>query len=189
MWSERAFPRILRAVNLRAPAASTLRLADLSRFGSVRVHSDDKRHHAFWSVAAATHRLVVDEQGGVIDIHALTLPLDRAFETRLDAARQLWRALNGRPPGVVYGTLPQQTKLRHILNLRAHDGRRAGMARRRIAEVLIPSEPISSRDWRDHPLRHKLRAILRRADRLVAGGYRDLLFYPHSRERHPCERK
>lgn len=115
--------------------------------------------------------------------NAIVLPLDETFESRLDAARRFWRALNGRPPGPGYGGLPAQTKTRHVLNLRAHDGRRAGATHREIAEVLFAIGPVAPRDWRDHPLRHKVRAILKRADRLIASGYRDLLLYPHSRIR------
>ncbi|MEI9420814.1 DUF2285 domain-containing protein [Mesorhizobium sp. Cs1299R1N1] len=110
------------------------------------------------------------------------MPLDDNFETRLDAARRLRRALKGHRLGARYGSLPQQTKLRHILNLRAFDGRHARAPYRRLAEKLLCHEPIAARDWRDHHLRHKVRAILRRADRLVAGGYRDLLLYPQSRQ-------
>ncbi|RUZ98956.1 DUF2285 domain-containing protein [Mesorhizobium sp. M7A.F.Ca.US.001.02.1.1] len=136
---------------------------------------------ALWSASTATHRLIAERRDGSLGIDAIVLPLDDAFETRLDAARRFWRALNGRPSCPVYGVLPQQTKIRHILNLRAHDARRAAASYRMIAEVLLSRDPILPRDWRDHHLRHKVRAILRRADRLVAGGYRDLLFYPHSR--------
>ncbi|WP_156913551.1 DUF2285 domain-containing protein [Mesorhizobium sp. WSM3224] len=135
-----------------------------------------------WSASTATHRLIAESGDGSLGISAIVLPLDEAFETRLDAARQFWRALNGRSPGgPVYGALPQQTRNRHILNLRAHDARRAAASYRMITEVLLSREPIVPREWRDHHLRHKIRAVLRRADRLVAGGYRDLLFYPHSR--------
>ncbi|MER8785105.1 DUF2285 domain-containing protein [Mesorhizobium sp. M1006] len=136
-----------------------------------------------WPASTGTNNLVTDIRSGATEFNAIVLPLDAAFETRLEAARQFWRALNGRPPGSAYGALPQQTKERHILNLRAHDARRAGATYREIAEVLLSRDPIAPRDWRDHHLRHKVRAILRRADRLVAGGYRDLLFYPHSRSR------
>ncbi|MBZ9803401.1 DUF2285 domain-containing protein [Mesorhizobium sp. ES1-6] len=119
----------------------------------------------------------------MLDFNAVVLPLDGNFETRLDAARRFWRELNGRPLGTLYGSLPQQTKLRHVLNLRAFDGRLAQAPYRRLAAELLSREPIAPRDWRDHHLRHKVRAILRRADRLVAGGYRDLLIYPQSRRR------
>ncbi|WP_188393971.1 DUF2285 domain-containing protein [Mesorhizobium sp. SARCC-RB16n] len=130
-----------------------------------------------------THHIVSSEPDGLRGINAIILPLDANFEIRLDAARGFWRALNGRPAGVRHGSLPQQSKLRHILNLRAVDGRRAGAPYRRLAEELLAREPIAPRDWRDHHLRHKIRAILRRADRLIAGGYRGLIAYPQGRRR------
>ncbi|MER8499438.1 DUF2285 domain-containing protein [Mesorhizobium sp. M1142] len=128
---------------------------------------------------------MADIRSGATEFNAIVLPLDAAFETRLDAARQFWRALDRRPSGPAYGALPKQTKTRHILNLRVHDARRAGATYREIAEVLLSREAIAPRDWRDHHLRHKVRAILRRADHLVAGGYSDLLFYPHRRGQKP----
>lgn len=150
-----------------------------SRLDSVHHEADGGHEYARWRSPAGTHHLIIDRQDDDVPrIDAIVLPVDDAFEIRLDAARRFWRALNGRPPGPAYGALPRQSKMRHILNLRTHDGRRAGATQRRIAETLLTNEPIASRDWRDHPLRHKVGAILRRADRLVAGGYRDLLYYP-----------
>lgn len=133
--------------------------------------------HARWP-AGGTHQLVIDGDDPETDVNAIVLPTDDAFELRLDAARRFWRAMKGRRSAPAYGTLPRQSKARHILNLRAFDGRRAGATLREIAGTLFSDSPISSRDWRDHPLRHRVRATLRRADRLVAGGYRDLLSYP-----------
>ncbi|TIO07760.1 MAG: DUF2285 domain-containing protein [Mesorhizobium sp.] len=153
-----------------------------SRLSSASVWMHSGEFQVLWPVSTQRHQLVADSSSG---INAVVLPLDVAFETRLDAARRFWRALNGRPPAPAYGALPQQAKIRHILNLRAHDGRRTGATYRQLAEVLMSRDPIAPRDWRDHHLRHKVRAILRRTDRLVAGGYRDLLFYPHSRGRKP----
>ncbi|RVD30952.1 DUF2285 domain-containing protein [Mesorhizobium sp. M4B.F.Ca.ET.017.02.2.1] len=134
-----------------------------------------------WQLERQAHQIVSSKSDSPRGIDAIILPLDENFETRLDAARRFWRALNGRPPGRGYGSLPQQARLRHILNLRAYDGRYARASYRQIAEALLSREPIAPRDWRDHHLRHKVRALLRRADRLVAGGYRDLLLYPQSR--------
>ncbi|MER8811261.1 DUF2285 domain-containing protein [Mesorhizobium australicum] len=74
------------------------------------------------------NHILIDTPDGAQSIDAMVLPLDENFEIRLDAARRFWRALNGRPPGVPFGSLPQQTKLRHILNLRAHDARQAKAA-------------------------------------------------------------
>ena len=146
------------------------------------IHTEHDATHFVWPAADGPHRLVAGGQGHGA-VNAIVLPLDETFETRLDAARRFWRALKGRPTGPLYGALPQQTKHRHVLNLRTLDARQNGATHRQIAEALLSRDPIAARDWRDHHLRHKVRAILRRADRLVAGGYRDLLTYPHSRHR------
>lgn len=182
VWTELASPRVLRVTRMPTsnnPSHHTVHLSN--RNASVWKQNED--FHILWPALPPTHRLVAENCDGPPDIDAILLPLDDAFETRLDAARRFWRALNGRPAAPAYGALPKQTKARHTLNLRAHDARRGGAAYREIAEVLLSRESIAPRDWRDHHLRHKVRAILRRADHLVAGGYRDLLFYPHSRSR------
>ena len=182
VWTEQVSPRVLRATQVRSSVSPSHQTVQLSRLSSAAVWKADELH-ILWPASTGTNNLVSDIRSGATEFNAIVLPLDDAFETRLDAARGFWRTLNGRPLGPVYGALPKQTKTRHTLNLRAHDARRAGAAYREIAQVLLSRESISARDWRDHHLRHKVRAILRRADRLVAGGYRDLLFYPHSRSR------
>jgi hypothetical protein len=183
VWTERAFPRVLRGTTMPAAVSFSHRTVQLPEFGNFHAWQQAKEFVVLWPTSGSTHRLIAETREDSPSINAIVLPLDGAFETRLDAARRFWRALSGRSLGLPFGALPQQTKIRHILNLRAHDGRRAGATYRQIAEVLLSREPIAPRDWRDHHLRHKARAILRRADRLIAGGYRDLLFYPHSRDR------
>lgn len=182
VWTEQASPRVLRATQIRSSVSPSHQTVQLSSLSSATVWKADGLH-ILWPASTGTNSLVTDIGSGATEFNAILLPLDAAFETRLDAARQFWRTLNGRPPGPGYGAVPQQTKAKHILNLRAHDARRAGATYREIAQVLLLRESIAPRDWRDHHLRHKVRAILRRSDRLVAGGYRDLPFYPHSRSR------
>ncbi|WP_352600211.1 DUF2285 domain-containing protein [Mesorhizobium sp. M0047] len=173
---------MLRATQIRSSVSPSHQTVQPSRLSGAAVWKADELH-ILWPASTGTNNLVTDLRNGATEFNAIILPLDAAFETRLDAARRFWRALDHRPPGPVYGAVPKQAKTRHILNLRAHDARRAGAVYREIAEVLLSREPVAPRDWRDHHLRHKVRAILRRADRLVGGGYRDLLFYPHSRGR------
>ncbi|TIT03297.1 DUF2285 domain-containing protein [Mesorhizobium sp.] len=183
VWTEQAFPRVLRATKMAATVSSSHRTIQLSELGNFHTLQQAKEFVVLWPASMSTHRLIAETREESPSINAIVLPLDGAFETRLDAARRFRRALSGRSLGSRFGALPDQTKIRHILNLRAHDGRRTGATYRQIAEVLLSREPIAPRDWRDHHLRHKIRAILGRADRLVAGGYRDLLFYPHRRGR------
>lgn len=182
VWTEQASPRVLRATQIRSSVSPSHQTVQLSRFSGAAVWKADDLH-ILWPAPTGTNTLVTDIRSGATEFNAIVLPLDTAFETRLDAARQFWRALERRPSAATYGALPKQTRTRHTLNLRAHDARRAEATYREIAEVLLSRESIAPRVWRDHHLRHKVRAILRRADRLVDGGYRDLLFYPHSRSR------
>lgn len=175
---------MLRTTRMPAPTGMRPGVVQLAELSGARAWEIADERQVHWPTSSGTQQLVAEADPDAPPVDAIMLPLDEAFETRLDAARQFWRALNGQPSRPSYGVLPLQTRLRHILNLRAHDGRRAGATQRQIAETLLAPEPITSRDWRDHHLRHKVRAILRRADRLIAGGYRDLLFYPHSRSRH-----
>lgn len=182
VWTEQASPHVLRATQIQSSVSPSHQTVQLSRLSGAAVWKTDELH-VLWPASTGANNLVTDIRSGATEFNAIVLPLDAAFETRLDAARRFWRALDCRPSGPVYGALPKQTKTRHTLNLRAHDARRAGATYREIAEVLLSRESIAPRDWRDHHLRHKVRAILRRADRLVDGGYRDLLFYPHSRSR------
>nr|WP_237681790.1 DUF2285 domain-containing protein [Agrobacterium vitis] len=108
--------------------------------------------------------------------------MDEAFETRLHAAGRFWRQLKGRPPGPDYGAFPPRSRQLAILTLRIFDGRKAGASYREIANALLAKEAIEPRDWRDHPLKHRIRELLRKADRMIYhGGYHDLLFYPHRR--------
>lgn len=183
VWAEQASPRVLRGARLPAAIRPSHQAVDPLELSTVSAWVQGEELQVVWPASASTHRLITESREGSFGVDAIVLPLDGAFETRLDAARRFWRELNGRPHGPTYGALPKQTKVRHILNLRVHDAHRAGAAYREIARALLSREPIAPRDWRDHYLRHKVRAILRRADRLVAGGYRDLLFYPHSRAR------
>lgn len=183
VWAEQALPRVMRTVRMAAPIGMRHRTIYLAELSDARAWTIAGEIQVQWEAEFGAQRLIAEAAPDAAPINAVVLPLDEAFETRLDAARQFWRALNGKPSRSFYGALPHQTTLRHILNLRAHDGRSSGATQRQIAETLLAREPIASRDWRDHHLRHKVRAILRRADRLVAGGYRDLLVYPHSRSR------
>ncbi|MBX3576102.1 MAG: DUF2285 domain-containing protein [Rhizobiaceae bacterium] len=176
VWSEQAFPRVLRTTSLTDADAPTSSAIDIADHGDIFRAADSGREHVRWP-SHGVHDLVVDRSSEA-RINAISLPLDDAFELRLDAARRFWRELKGKRPAPAYGALPQQAKGRQILNLRAFDGRQSGAPQRQIAETLFTHTTVSSRDWRDHPLRHRVRAILRRADRLVVGGYRDLLFYP-----------
>lgn len=185
LWAPDAFPRVLQLVlateDPRQPA-TLIPLSNLSG-SDCRICGDDL--YVLWKPETHAHRLIITGGRPEGCFNAVLLRLDDAFETRLHAAGRFWRQMNGRPPGPDYGVFPPRSRQLAILTLRIFDARKAGVSYREIANALLSSTPIAPRDWRDHPLKHRIRAFLRKADQMIyGGGYQDLLFYPHRRGKH-----
>ncbi|MDQ0304747.1 hypothetical protein J2S75_003792 [Ancylobacter polymorphus] len=103
--------------------------------------------------------------------------MDSYLELRAHAARRLWRALTGRPPGADFRALPAQLRQWHILSLRALDARLRGESYRGIAEVLLGFHG-SKEDWEIDPSKNKVRRLVAHGVKMMRGGYRLLLHYP-----------
>ena len=105
---------------------------------------------------------------------ALVVPLDRLFEDRLDAARQLWRALGSgttaKPPA-----FSAQRRRRLKLVLRALDADLAGVGYRDIALVLFGERVPRDAAWRTHALRSFTIRLVQDGRALMRGGYLRLL--------------
>ena len=110
--------------------------------------------------------------------YAAQLPFDDVFELRAHAARRLWRALSGRPPGPEFRKLPAQRRDRLVDVLRALDARLAGATYRTIAEALFGAERVPARAWKTHDLRNRTIRLVQSGQELMRGGYFDLLLYP-----------
>jgi hypothetical protein len=113
----------------------TLDLNSLSDGGQIRQASGRLARaaaHSWCRTSALAERAAADD----IDLRC-ELPLDDDFEMRAHAARRLWRALNGKPPGPAFHTLSSQRRQRLALALRALDARMDGNTYRVIAEVLF----------------------------------------------------
>ncbi|KZD07577.1 DUF2285 domain-containing protein [Thalassospira xiamenensis] len=78
----------------------------------------------------------------------------------------------GKFPNVLYPV--ERRALRWKMMLQAWDGRQAGASHREIAEVLY-GHRIVAEDWSAGFLRTRVQRLLRGADRLVHGGYLDIL--------------
>lgn len=115
--------------------------------------------------------------------YVVILPLDLLTELRVGAVLRFWRALTGRPPGDDPHDLPAQTRNRHILMLRALDGRSDGASYREIAETLLGFRGGKS-DWETDPRKNRARRLVADGKRYMHGGYRDLLHYPVRLPRH-----
>nr|WP_258366123.1 DUF2285 domain-containing protein [Komagataeibacter rhaeticus] len=107
----------------------------------------------------------------------MILPLDKLLELRAEAVLRLWRALVGRSGGKRGRDFPQQTRDRHILMLRALDGRAAGASYRKLAEVLLRFRGRKA-DWDNDPRKNQIRRLVADGRYYVRGGYRELLHYP-----------
>ena len=82
--------------------------------------------------------------------------LDANFDVRLQAARRLWLAIEGRRLGTPPLLLPYQRRQRLILTIRALDAWLQGHSYREIAEGLFGKERISGRSWKAHDLRSRI---------------------------------
>jgi hypothetical protein len=107
---------------------------------------------------------------------AALIPLDGRFPARIEAALQLWRALNGHRAPHRIDPLTRQRRQRLMLSLRALDGRLAGHAYRSIAAGLfgdarVPKGPA----WKTDDLRDRTIRLVRSGTKLMRGGYLDLL--------------
>ena len=95
---------------------------------------------------------------------------------RAEAALRFWRLaadppVSRTPPPPLDWPLRDRSRL--ALMLWALDLQRLGTSRREIARIMLGAEP--GADWAESDARSWVRRLLRDAQKLVDGGYRDLL--------------
>ncbi|MGI8366352.1 DUF2285 domain-containing protein [Sphingomonas paucimobilis] len=105
---------------------------------------------------------------------AAIIPLDRAGFDRLEALTRLLASLHGRsiPPDT---RLTAQQRLRLRRMLQCFDGYRDGATQREIAQIVFRLARQDRQQWQDASARHAIKALLRDARAMIAGGYRALL--------------
>jgi hypothetical protein len=113
---------------------------------------------------------------------AVELCLDANFDVRLQAARRLWLATEGRRLGTPPLALPKQRRQRLTLTIRAVDARLAGHSYREIAEGLFGKERLHGRSWKDNDLRSSIIRLVKNGTALMRGGYRALLRLPRRKK-------
>ncbi|MFT8422217.1 MAG: DUF2285 domain-containing protein [Gluconacetobacter sp.] len=139
---------------------------------------EDEAWHGYWQPGASSHQfwLPTHPPDGRAT-YVVILPLDELLELRVEAVLRLWRALAGRSEGRRPHDFPQQTRDRHILMLRAFDGRASGASYRKLAEALLGFRGRKA-DWDSDPRKNQVRRLVADGRYYVRGGYRDLLRYP-----------
>ena len=159
------------------PAAMPIGLPALSGLDMRR--DDDKRDHGLWRERMLEHRFWLEAPPpDEPTTYSVVVPLDALFELRTEAVLRFWRAINGRKLDAWKHVLPPQTRDRHILILRALDGRTDGASYRKIAETLLGFRGRSKSDWEVSPLKNRTRRLVADGQFYVSGGYRELLHYP-----------
>nr|WP_239015753.1 DUF2285 domain-containing protein [Novacetimonas hansenii] len=158
------------------PTVMPINLAELPDLAS-RLDDGDA-WHGFWRSGTSAHQVWVSTHppNGPAS-YVVILPLDKFLELRAEALLRLWRALVGRPEGRWAHDFPKQTRDRHILILRALDGRVEGASYRKLAEVLLGFRGRKA-DWDSDPRKNQVRRLVADGRYYVRGGYRDLLYYP-----------
>lgn len=107
-------------------------------------------------------------------IAVAVVPLDLDGFDRIEAVRRFLAALHGRAiPQDTRLTRQQRARLRRMLQ--AFDGHRAGATQQEIAQVILNTGRLDRDEWQASSARHAIKALLRDARSMVAGGYRKLL--------------
>lgn len=158
------------------PAAMPIDLPGLS--GLDARPDVDGGWHGLWQSTDLSHQFWLAEpppDGRAT--YCVVLPLDALLELRTEALLRIWRALSDRPIGEGPRVLPQQTRDRFILVLRALDGHLEGASYRQIAETLLGFAGTKA-DWEADSRKNQTRRLVADGLRYMRGGYRDLLRYP-----------
>lgn len=110
---------------------------------------------------------------------AAIIPLGVDGLDRLEAIHRLLAALHGRaiPPDTRL-TSQQRARLRRMLQ--AFDGYRAGATGQEIAQVIFHLGALDRSEWQASSARHAVKALIRDARAMIAGGYRKLLRHRRS---------
>ena len=110
---------------------------------------------------------------------AAIVPLGMDGLDRLEAVHRLLAALHGRKiPSDTPLTRQQRARLRRMLQ--AFDGHRAGATGQEIAQVIFRTGTLDRNEWQASYARHAVKALIRDARAMIAGGYRKLLRHRRS---------
>jgi len=141
-----------------------------------RIHLSPDATGADFRVALGNgqHLQIFDCASGGSALAVAVVPLDLDGFDRIEAVRRLLSALHGRtiPPDK---RLTRQQRVRLQRMLRAFDGYRAGATQQEIAQVILKIDQLNRDEWQASSARHTIKALLRDARSMVAGGYRKLL--------------
>jgi len=129
----------------------------------------------------AVHRVWRD--GYTKGAMAVLLPLDLLFADRAAAAIRFWNSVMGNRAGPDPKPLTPYARGQLILAIRLLDAERDGATEREMAEYVLNERARTRRDWLATEHRSRLRRLLRKAHKLLNGGYLQILCPPPRRRR------
>jgi hypothetical protein len=177
-WSSSVAPAVVPLVPAPAETADPTHLVRLSDLSNAVVREASDGWHILLRRQNVDHRVWLRKRPRAGARYAAQLSFDDLFELRAHAARRLWRALSGRPPGPDFRELPTQRRDHLIQSLRALDARQDGASYRTITAALFGADRVPMRGWKTHDLRNRTIRLVESGQALMRGGYFDLLRYP-----------
>ena len=174
-WAPEAVPTIVPVrPSLLAGSHTHVRL-DLNELNESQFRQGPDGWHAVLYLRGVEHRIWLKEAPIIAAAYTVEFPFDRDFEFRVGAGMRLWRGLNGWPQGAPPHAISAHRRRRIALALRASDAQTDGATYYEIAEVMLPAQLISRRDWGTHEVRDQIKRLVKTGLALVQGGYRALL--------------
>jgi hypothetical protein len=177
-WSSSVAAAVVLLVPGPADTADPSHRISLSDLSNAVIREASDGWHMLLRRQNVDHRVRLRQSPEIATLYAAQLPFDDLFELRTHAARLLWRALSGRPPGPDFRELPAQRRGRLIHSLRALDARQDGASYRTIAAALFGANRAPTRGWKTHDLRNRTIRLVQSGQALMRRGYLDLLHYP-----------
>jgi hypothetical protein len=177
-WSSSVAPAVVLLVPAPAETADPTHIVRLSDLSNAVVRKASDGWHMLLRSQNVDHRAWLPRRPRLGAPYAAQLPFDDFFELRAHAARRLWRALSGLPPGPDLRELPAQRRDRLIQSLRALDARQDGASYRAISAALFGADRVPTRGWKTHDLRNRTIRLVQSGQELMRERYFDLLRYP-----------
>ncbi|MFW7270036.1 DUF2285 domain-containing protein [Gluconacetobacter sp. Hr-1-5] len=167
------------------PPAQTLtpRRLDLQALSDVRFVETYDGIYICCVCAGVTWQLWMEHQWPGPHHYVFEQAYDSFTPLRAHETIRFWRVLAGFPDPGPWHRMSAQSIARHILALRVKDALATGVSERVIADRLLGEPTARAYDWPDISGRGRFRRLKHLADRLIEGGYRDLMGYPLSRRR------
>ncbi|KZB56359.1 DUF2285 domain-containing protein [Thalassospira xiamenensis] len=177
IWSPNINPFALVAHAIHIPIGGDVGILDISRFGTAATLfiAQDHRQHLLLSDQYRHLQIVISEGTlleGPVRLRFIISGMKRLKEQALALQRFHAFYRTGQFPSALYPIERRAPRWRMMLQ--AWDGRQAGASQREIAEVLYGHRTVAE-DWSAGFLRTRVQRLLRGADRLVHGGYLDIL--------------